>query len=53
MGFVVGADGATGKDSSTNMRHIGGGCTRVAPKVMPPICFHGNYNNYKEHNNAV
>jgi hypothetical protein len=22
---------------------------RVAPKLMPPIYFHGNYNTYKEH----
>jgi len=30
-------------------------CTqkRAAPKVMPPIYFHGNYNRYKEHNNTV
>ena len=27
--------------------------TRAAPKVMPPIYFHGNYNRYKEHNNTV
>jgi hypothetical protein len=27
--------------------------TRVAPKVIPPIYFHGNYNRYKEHNNTV
>ena len=27
--------------------------TRAAPKVMPPIYFHGNYNRYKEHNNAI
>ena len=27
--------------------------TRAAPKVMPPIYFHGNYNGYKEHNNTV
>ena len=27
--------------------------TRVAPKVMPLIYFHGNYNRYKEHNNTV
>jgi hypothetical protein len=26
---------------------------RVAPKVMPPIYFHGNNNIYKEHNNAI
>jgi hypothetical protein len=25
----------------------------VAPKVMPPIYFHGNYNRYKEHNNTI
>ena len=28
-------------------------CTRAAPKVMPPIYFHGNYNRYKEHNNNI
>jgi hypothetical protein len=27
--------------------------TRVVPKVMLPIYFHGNYNKYKEHNNTV
>ena len=27
--------------------------TRVAPKVMPPIYFHGNYNRYKEHNKTI
>jgi hypothetical protein len=27
--------------------------TRAAPKVMPPIYFHGNYNRYKEHNNTI
>ena len=27
--------------------------TRAAPKVMPPIYFHGNYSRYKEHNNAL
>ena len=26
---------------------------RPAPKVMPPIYFHGNYNRYKEHNNTI
>ena len=26
--------------------------TRAAPKVTPPIYFHGNYNRY-EHNNTV
>jgi hypothetical protein len=26
---------------------------RVAPKLMPPIYFHGNYNTYKEHNNTT
>jgi hypothetical protein len=25
----------------------------AAPKVMPPIYFHGNYNRYKEHNNTI
>jgi len=25
----------------------------VAPKVMPPIYFHGDYNRYKEHKNTV
>ena len=25
----------------------------VAPKVKPPIYFHGNYNKYKEHSNTV
>ena len=27
--------------------------TRAAPKVMPPIYFHGNYNRYKEYNNTI
>ena len=27
--------------------------TRAAPKVMPPIYFHGNSNRYKEHNNKI
>ena len=27
--------------------------TMAAPKVMPPIYFHGNYNRYKEHNNTI
>ena len=27
--------------------------TRAAPKVMPPIYFHGNHNRYKEHNNTI
>ena len=27
--------------------------TRAAPKVMPHIYFHGNYNRYKEHNNTT
>jgi hypothetical protein len=27
--------------------------TRVAPKVMPPIYFHGNYDRYKEHNDTI
>jgi len=27
--------------------------TRAAPKLMPPIYFHGNYNRYKEHNNTI
>ena len=27
--------------------------TRAAPKVMPHIYFHGNYNRYKEHNNTI
>jgi len=27
--------------------------TRAVPKLMPPIYFHGNYNRYQEHNNAV
>ena len=27
--------------------------TRVTPKVMPSIYFHGNYNRYKEHNNTI
>jgi len=27
--------------------------TWVAPKVMPPTGFHGNYNCYKEHNSTV
>jgi hypothetical protein len=26
--------------------------TRVAPEVIPPMYFHGNYNRYKEHNNT-
>jgi len=26
---------------------------KVAPKVMPPIYFHGNYNKYKEYNNTI
>ena len=26
---------------------------RAAPKVKPPIYFHGNYNRYKEHNNTI
>jgi len=25
----------------------------VAPKLMPPICLHENYNRYEEHNNAI
>ena len=25
----------------------------VTLKVMPPIYFHGNYNNYEEHNNTT
>ena len=25
----------------------------VSLKVMPPIYIHGNYNRYKEHNNAL
>ena len=25
----------------------------VAPKVMPPIYFHGNYSRYNEHNNII
>jgi hypothetical protein len=32
---------------------IGVRCTRRALKVMPPIYFHGNYNRYGMHNNAV
>jgi len=28
-------------------------CTRVVPKLMPPIYFHGNYTRYKEHNNTI
>jgi len=28
-------------------------CTKVAPKVMPPVYFHGNYNSYEEHMNTV
>jgi len=28
-------------------------CMLVAPKVMPPIYFCGNYNGYKEHNNTI
>ena len=28
-------------------------CTRAAPKVMPPVYFHGNYNRYKAHNNTI
>ena len=32
---------------------IYGGYTRAAPKVMPPIYFHGNYNRYKENNNTI
>ena len=24
-----------------------------ALKIMPPICFHGNYNKYKKHNNTI
>ena len=27
--------------------------TRVVPKLMPPIYFHGNYTRYKEHNNTI
>lgn len=27
--------------------------TRIAPKAMPPIYFHGNYNEYKELNNTI
>jgi hypothetical protein len=27
--------------------------TRVAPKVMPPISFHGNYNRCKENNITI
>ena len=27
------------------------GHTRAAPKAMPPIYFHENYNRYKDHNN--
>ena len=26
---------------------------QVAPEVMPPIHFHGNYNGYKEHNTTL
>jgi len=26
---------------------------QVALKVIPPICFHENYNKYKEHNNVT
>jgi hypothetical protein len=26
---------------------------RIAPKAMPPIYFHGNYNRYKEFNNTI
>ena len=29
------------------------GNTRVVPKLMPPIYFHGNYTRYKEHNNTI
>ena len=25
----------------------------AAPKLMPTIYFHGNYNKYKEHNNTI
>ena len=32
---------------------IGSLCTRVVPKLMPPIYFHGNYTRYKEHNNTI
>jgi hypothetical protein len=27
--------------------------TRAAPKLMPRIYFHGNYNRYKEHNSTI
>ena len=27
--------------------------TRVVPKVMPPTCFHGNYNRHRDHNKIV
>ena len=33
--------------------HILGHSTRVVPKLMPPIYFHGNYTRYKEHNNTI
>jgi len=26
---------------------------QVAPEVMHPIYFHGNYNRYNEHNNTI
>ena len=26
---------------------------KVAPKVLGPICFYGNYNTYKEHNHTI
>ena len=27
--------------------------THFAPKVMPPVYFHGNYKSYKEHKNTI
>ena len=32
---------------------IKGMCVCVSPKVMPPVCFHGNYNRYKDNNDTV
>ena len=26
---------------------------RAAPKVTPPVYFHGKYSRYKEHNNTI
>ena len=33
--------------------HVLSKSTRVVPKLMPPIYFHGNYTRYKEHNNTI